>query len=105
MSNGVITLDPALKIVTGNAAARRIWDGTPDLLGSSLPDLLTEDGAWLLDKIAAVQAEQASDLLPDVTMTLGGQTRSINPTVCLLYHSDPADEQRGVDPGGRRIIT
>ena len=94
MSNGVITLDPALKIVTGNAAARRIWDGTPDLLGSSLPDLLTEDGAWLLDKIAAVQAEQASDLLPDVTMTLGGQTRSINLTVSPLV-SEANDSKLG----------
>lgn len=88
MSNGVITLDPALKIVTGNAAARRIWDGTPDLLGSSLPDLLTKDGAWLLEKIAGVQAEQASDLLPDVTITLGGQTRSVNLTVSPLVSED-----------------
>ncbi|WP_439545582.1 GAF domain-containing protein [Sandarakinorhabdus sp.] len=88
MSNGVITLDPAFKIVTANTAARRIWEGGQNLLGSSLPDLLTEDGAWLLDKIAAVQAEQASDLLPDVTMTLGGQTRSVNLTVSPLVSED-----------------
>ena len=25
-------------------------------------------------------------------------------TICLLYTSDAADEQRGVDLGGRRII-
>ena len=27
-----------------------------------------------------------------------------DPTICLLYTSDAADEQRGVDLGGRRII-
>ncbi len=94
MSNGVITLDPALKIVTGNAAARRIWEGAPALMGASLPDLLTEEGAWLLDKIAAVQAEQVSDLLPDVALTLGGQTRSVNLTISPLV-SEANDSQLG----------
>ena len=94
MSNGVITLDPAMKIVTGNAAASRIWEGAPALVGASLRDLLTEDGAWLLDKIAAVQAEQVSDLLPDVALTLGGQTRSVNLTVSPLVSEDN-DSQLG----------
>ncbi len=86
MSNGVITLDPTLKIVTSNAAARRIWDA--DLQGANLPDLLDDDGRWLLDKIAAVQANHVSDVLPDVTLKLGGRTSSVNLTVSPLVSED-----------------
>ena len=34
-------------------------------------------------------------------MPINLQTRSVD---CLLYTSDAADEERGVDRGGRRII-
>ncbi|WP_068071227.1 GAF domain-containing protein [Novosphingobium lentum] len=79
MSNGVLTLDPAGAIVTCNAAAARIWECDADALsGRLLADLLGEDSAWVMDRIAAVQASHASDLIPDAKVTLGGVEKSVN---------------------------
>ena len=94
MSNGVVTLDPALKIITSNAAAKRIWDGAPELIGANLKDLLGEDSQWMIDKIAAVQAAHESDLLPDAAVTLGGVAKSVNLTVSPLV-SEENDKELG----------
>ncbi|WP_242097083.1 adenylate/guanylate cyclase domain-containing protein [Sphingomonas sp. CROZ-RG-20F-R02-07] len=94
MSNGVVTLDPALKIVTSNAAANRIWEGAPPLVGASLKDLLGEDSLWVIDKIASVQAAHASDLLPDAAVTLGGVAKSVNLTISPLVSED-SDKELG----------
>ncbi len=88
MSNGVITLDPATKIVTCNAAAKRIWESAGELVGQSLDALLDEDSKWILDKIKAVQASHESDIYPDAAVTLGGSSKSVNLTVSPLISED-----------------
>ena len=95
MSNGVVTLDPALKIVTCNAAANRIWEVDEGrLVGASLADLLDETGGWLVDKIAAVQAAHESDVMNDLALSLGGVTRSVNLTISPLV-SEENDKELG----------
>ena len=95
MSNGVITLDPATKIVTSNAAANRMWDAaTGTLTGQLLSELLDDDSKWILDKIAAVQTSHESDIFPDAAVTFGGVSKSVNLTVSPLISED-SDKELG----------
>ena len=94
MSNGVVTLDPALKIVTCNAAADQIWEGVPQLVGSVLSDLLSDDSSWVQERIAAVQDAGVSEVFNDVSLALGGQTRSVNLTISPLISED-SDKELG----------
>ena len=93
MSNGVITLDPATKIVTSNAAANRMWE-TSALTGQALADLLHEDSKWILDKIKAVQQTHESDIFPDAAVTFAGISKSVNLTVSPLISED-SDKELG----------
>ena len=93
MSNGVITLDPATKIVTSNAAANRMWE-TGALAGQLLTDLLHDDSKWILDKIKAVQESQDSDIFPDAAVTFAGVSKSVNLTVSPLISED-SDKELG----------
>ena len=93
MSNGVITLDPATKIVTSNAAANRMWE-TGALAGQLLTDLLADDSKWILDKIKAVQESQDSDIFPDAAVTFAGVSKSVNLTVSPLISED-SDKELG----------
>lgn len=93
MSNGVITLDPAGKIVTCNAAAKLIWQSSDDnLVGKSLRDLLDDDSKWLMDKIAEVKARRESDNYPDASVTLAGVKKSVNLTISSLIAEDSEKE-------------
>ncbi len=93
MSNGVITLDPAAKIVTCNSAAKRIWQsGDDNLVGKSLPDLLDDDSKWVMDKIAEVKESRESDTYPDASVTLGEVKKSVNLTISSLIAEDSEKE-------------
>jgi len=93
MSNGVITLDPAGKIVTCNAAAKLIWQsGNDNLVGKSLPALLDDDSKWLMEKIAEVKASRESDTYPDASVTLAGVKKSVNLTISSLIAEDSEKE-------------
>jgi adenylate cyclase len=94
MSNGVITLDPSTKIITANAAAKRIWDTGSELVGQSLTEMLDEDSKWIIDKITAAKESQESDIYPDAAVTFGGISKSVNLTVSPLI-SEENDKELG----------
>ncbi len=89
MSNGVITLDPDNKIVTGNAAALRIWETSEDdLIGKTLTDVLGEDCGWVLDQLERAKNGQDSFSLPDAGITIGTVSKSVNVTFTPLLAAE-----------------
>ncbi len=85
MSNGVITLDEVERIVTCNAAGRRIMRVTPaDILDRQADEFFTGINAWVLEKVRRVEETQISDLSMDAEMAFGGETLSVNLTVLPL---------------------
>lgn len=89
MSNGVITLDPENKIVTGNAAALRIWETTEEeLVGKALTDVLGEDCGWVLDQLERAKNGNDSFSLPDTGMTIGSVSKSVNITFTPLLAAE-----------------
>ena len=90
MSNGVVTLDPAHKIITSNAASARIWHA--DLRGKTLDELLGPDSRWVIERIDAVKASGKSDTLPDATVELGGVSNSVNLTIMPLVAAESEKE-------------
>lgn len=89
MSNGVITLDPDNKIVTGNAAALRIWETTEDdLVGKTLMDVLGEGCGWVLDQLDRAKSGHDSFSLPDASMTIGTVSKSVNITFTPLLAAE-----------------
>jgi adenylate cyclase len=92
MSNGVVTLDPAHKIITSNAASARIWED--DLRGRKLDELLGPDSHWVIERIDAVKASGTSDTLPDATVQLGAISKSVNLTIMPLVAAE-SDKELG----------
>lgn len=89
MSNGVITLDPDNKIVTGNAAALRIWETTEEeLVGKTLMDVLGEGCGWVLDQLERAKHGHDSFSLPDASMTIGSVSKSVNITFTPLLAAE-----------------
>jgi adenylate cyclase len=94
MSNGVVTLDPAAKVVTCNGAAKRMWSGAEEIIARPLPELLDADSQWIVGKVAAVQETHESDIYPDAAITFAGVTKSVNLTISPLISED-SDKQLG----------
>jgi adenylate cyclase len=94
MSNGVITLDPAGKVVTCNEAAKRIWEGGDEIIGRALADLLDADSQWILAKIADVHETDQSDVYPDAAITFAAVSKSVNLTISPLV-SEEGDKELG----------
>jgi adenylate cyclase len=93
MSNGVITLDPSGKVVTCNLASAKIWLVEPALfVGQNLADLLGPNDGWAIDKIAATKQSRLSDLVPDVNLTLGEVSKSVNLTFMPLLAAEGEKE-------------
>ena len=93
MSNAVMTLDGAGKIVTCNGAGLRIWETKePALIGKPLVELLDEGGQWLTESIAAAKASGESSYFPDAQLVLGGVSRSVNVSVMPLRAADGEKE-------------
>ncbi len=89
MSNGVLTLDANVKIVTSNSAAQRIWEASAsDFAGRPLAELLGEDSAWLLERIESVRASHENDVFPDASLTLGDTSKSVNLTIMPLIAAE-----------------
>ncbi len=89
MSNGVITLDPDNKIVTGNAAALRIWETTEEeLVGKTLVDVLGEGCGWVLDQLERAKHGHDSFSLPDASMAIGSVSKSVNITFTPLLAAE-----------------
>lgn len=89
MSNAVITLDPAGKIVTANVAAQRIWGlDALHVTNKPLADLLGEDSAWVPEQVERARTAEDALSLPDATVTLAGTSRSVNATFMPLRAAD-----------------
>ncbi len=89
MSNGVITLDPENKIVTGNAAALRIWETTEEeLVGKTLMDVLGEGCGWVLDQLERAKNGHDSFSLPDASMAISSVSKSVNITFTPLLAAE-----------------
>ena len=89
MSNGVITLDAAGKVVTCNAAGLKIWNAkSSDVIGKPLVDLLGQNSLWLNDSIASAKETGESGYFPDAQVTLGSAERSVNASVMPLRAAD-----------------
>lgn len=89
MSNGVITLDDEGRIKTCNAAGLRILSASgQELLGRPFAELFTGGNAWLADKVAAVDATQAPDIVVDAELNFGSQSVSVNVTVLPLLSGE-----------------
>jgi len=85
MSNGVITLDEEGRIVTCNAAGRRILKVTPaDIIGCLARDFFTDSNRWVMEKIHCVDETQKAELAMDADIEAGGARVSVNLTVLPL---------------------
>ena len=93
MSNGVITLDKEMTVVTCNASGGRIWSCAPErLVGQALGDLVGEGGAWLVEEVRKVVASHESEVVLDVALSLGGVEKSVNVTVMPLVSDDGSSD-------------
>ena len=85
MSNGVITLDEEGRIVTCNAAGRRILKVTAtDIIGCFARDFFKDSNAWVMEKIHCVDETQQAELVMDADIEAGGTRASVNLTVLPL---------------------
>ena len=85
MSNGVITLDEAEKIVTCNAAGQRILRVQPaQILNKPSAEFFSGDNAWVLDKLKRVGETQAVEIVVDGELVVGDDRLSTNLTVLPL---------------------
>jgi adenylate cyclase len=89
MSNGVITLDEDGRIKTCNAAGLRILSAeAAGLLGTPCAGFFTGANAWLADKVAAVDASQAPDILMDAELVFEERSVSVNVSVLPLLSGE-----------------
>ncbi len=89
MSNGVITLNEAGRIITCNAAGLGILQVQPEEIVDQPADaFFTAPNAWVLDKINKVETSQAPDVTMDATLELNGESISANLTVLPLISVD-----------------
>ena len=89
MSNGVITLDEAERIVTCNAAGLRILRTTAhQILQKPAVDFFAEANSWIIDKLKSVAETQASDLTMDAELMVGSDKLSVNLTALPLHSTD-----------------
>jgi adenylate cyclase len=85
MSNGVITLDEEGKIVTCNAAGRRILKvTTADIIGCFARDFFSGPNSWVIEKIHFVDETQKAELAMDADIEAGGTRVSVNLTILPL---------------------
>ncbi|MDP2793357.1 MAG: GAF domain-containing protein [Sulfurisoma sp.] len=85
MSNGVITLDEAEKIVTCNAAGQRILRVTPaQILNKPSTEFFAGANAWVLEKLKRVAETQAVEIVVDGELIVGDDRLSTNLTVLPL---------------------
>ncbi len=85
MSNGVITLNEAGKIITCNSAGLRILKVSPDdILDQPYKEFFTDRNAWIAERIRKVEESQTSDVTMDAEIAFGGKEMSVNLTVLPL---------------------
>jgi len=89
MSNGVLTLDEAGRIVTCNDAGLRILRRKlPDLLQQPVESVFFEANAWVLDKVRSVAETQSPEATMDAVLQIGEEQASVNLAVQPLLGAD-----------------
>jgi adenylate cyclase len=89
MSNGLITLDGAEKIITCNAAGLRILQVTAEqILNQPAQSFFTGANAWIIDKIRTVEEHQQQQIMMDAKLEVEDEHLSVNLTVQHLLGSD-----------------
>ncbi|GHB04627.1 hypothetical protein GCM10009069_29050 [Algimonas arctica] len=85
MSNGVITVDEAGKIVTCNRAGLRIMNvDFVDVVERPMLEFFTDENAWLPDRIKAVEERGEAAVLIDTELVFGDDPISANINVLPL---------------------
>ena len=89
MSNGVITLDDAEKIVTCNAAGLRILRTQPgQVLQKPASEFFSGSNAWILEKLELVARSQTAELTMDAELVFGEDKLSVNVTALPLQTAE-----------------
>ena len=89
MSNGVLTLDDAERIVTCNAAAARILQiAAEDAVGKTAEALFGPDNAWVIEKIRKLDYSSPPDIVIDAELRLSGDSVSVNSTILPLGNTE-----------------
>ena len=84
MSNGVITLDEAEKIVTCNAAGQRIFRTDVSQILKRPAAEFFAGNAWVLERLKRVADNQAAEVTMDAELVVGDETLSVNLTALPL---------------------
>jgi adenylate cyclase len=85
MTNGVVTVGEGRRIVTANAAARRILRaGAEDLVGRTVETVFADPNAWVVQAIDRVEASGVSDIRVDAVLAFNGEDVSVNLTTLPL---------------------
>ena len=89
MSNGVVTLDDSGKVATCNAAGLRILRvEAADILRKPAAELFGAANAWVLERLARVDASGRSEVTMDAELAVGGELVSANVTVLPLLSAE-----------------
>ena len=89
MSNGVVTLDEAGKIVTCNAAGLNILRTTvKDVLHKPASDFFAGDNAWVLEKLKQVGETGQQEVIMDAELLIKEERISSNVTVLPLSSAE-----------------
>jgi adenylate cyclase len=89
MSNGIITLDAAGKIVTCNAACARILKvPAGSLLNQKAADFFTGENEWVMEKLRMVMDSLGQQTSMDAPLKAGSEKLSVNLTVQPLLNID-----------------
>ena len=91
MTNGVITVDNDMKVVTCNAAAARLMARTPDLVIGEPADSIGEENLWLVARAKEVLEKGEGDILMGVDLTFNEQSISTNLTMLPLKSGEGGD--------------
>ncbi len=85
MTNGVLTLDPEGRVVTCNAAGRRILQARPDeLIGQEAGAFFGGGNAWVLEKLERALASGTAETALDAALEVGDRTAWVNVTALPL---------------------
>ncbi len=89
MSNAVVTLDDAEKVVTCNAAGLRILrTDAAGIINRPAAEFFTGPNAWVVDKLKRVGETQSPEVTMDAELEFGGEKISANTTLLPLVAAD-----------------
>lgn len=89
MSNGVVTLNQEQVIVTCNSAGLRIFQcEAEDILEKKVDEFFTGKNAWVVERLAKVEAEQRADVQMDTEIEVAGKPSAVNLSVLPLKTDD-----------------